>query len=132
MKIRKLNTLFACQRLWESLIMLLWAEHEIPYEKLIFKFPTISISSPVGWGFRLHRLHLCRVARTRPPTSVMIMPLNDLMVRLQLWRFGESRVTPHYHCSQVHSGPLVVAPDMVLSLGQIAQTVCKQMTDVKL
>ena len=32
-------------------------------------------------------------------------------------------------------GPLspgVVAPDRVLSMGQIEQTVCKQMTDVKL
>ena len=32
-------------------------------------------------------------------------------------------------------GPIwttVVAPDMVLSMGQVEQTVCKQMTDVKL
>ena len=30
------------------------------------------------------------------------------------------------------SWPGVVAPDWVLSMGQIEQTVCKQMTDVKL
>ena len=37
---------------------------------------------PVGWGGRMHRLHFCRGVRSPPPTSVQIMTLNNLMVRL--------------------------------------------------
>ena len=35
---------------------------------------------PVGWGCRIHRLHLCRGLRS-PPTSFLDMTLNYLMVR---------------------------------------------------
>ena len=54
------------------------------------------------------------------------MTLNHLMVRLQPWRFRECGVPLHYHCSQVHSDLMVV------SMGQIEQTMYKQMTYVKL
>ena len=60
---------------------------------------------PVGWGCRIHRLLLCRGVRS-PPTSVLDMTLNNLMVRFQqCWSFGEYGVSLHYHRSQVHSGP---------------------------
>ena len=60
---------------------------------------------PVGWGCRIHWLHLCRGIRSTL-TSVLDMTLNNLMVRFQqCWSFGECGVPLHCHCSQVHSGP---------------------------
>ena len=87
-----------------------------------------------------------------PPTGVQDMTLNNLMVRFQ-WcsRYGECGVPLHCHHPQVHSGPGVVAPNTVLSMGLRFQlsankwlmlnwidrnrtvnhlTACKQMTDV--
>ena len=44
--------------------------------------------------------------RPPPPTSVLDMTLNNLMVRFQqCWSFGECGVLLHCHRSQVHSGP---------------------------
>ena len=61
---------------------------------------------PVGWGCRIHRLLLGRWVRTLPPTIVLDMTLNNLMVRYQqYWSFGECRVPLHCHRSQVYSGP---------------------------
>ena len=37
----------------------------------------------VGWGCRIHWLLLCRGVRPPPPTSVLDMTLNNLIVRLQ-------------------------------------------------
>ena len=60
---------------------------------------------PVGWGCRIHWLHLYRGIRP-PPTSVLIMTLNNLMVSFQwCWSFGECGTPLHCHCSLVHSGP---------------------------
>ena len=72
----------------------------------------------------LQRL-ICHKTQTTNPASILDMTLNCLMVRFQPWRFGECWVPLHCHCSQVH-WPRVVAPDRVLSVGQIEQTVCKQ------
>ena len=59
---------------------------------------------PVSWGCRIHRLLLCRGVRL-PLTSVLIMTVNNLMVRFQqCWSFGECGVPLHCHRSQVHSG----------------------------
>ena len=68
--------------------------------------PTLtSLSCPVGWGCRIHRLLLCRGVRPFL-TSVLDMTLNNLMVRLQqCWSFGECGVPLHCHRAQVHSGP---------------------------
>ena len=58
---------------------------------------------PVGWGCRIHRLLLCRGVRP-PPSSVLDMTLNNLMVRFQqCWSFGECGVP--LHRSQIHTGP---------------------------
>ena len=68
---------------------------------LLFLF----ILCPVGWSCRIHGMPLCRGVRL-PPTSVLDMTLNNLMVRFQqCWSFGECGVRLHCHCSQVHSGP---------------------------
>ena len=57
---------------------------------------------------------VCRGIRL-PPMSALDMTLNNLMVRLQLcWSFGEYGV--YFHC---HHSQAVVAPDKVLSMGQI-------------
>ena len=61
---------------------------------------------PVSWGCRIHWLHLCRGVSPPPLTSVLVMTLNNLMVRFQqCWSFGECGVPLHCHRSQVHSGP---------------------------
>ena len=58
----------------------------------------------VSWGWRIHRLHLCRGVRP-PPMSVLDITLNNLMVRFQWsWGFGECRTPLHCHCTQVYSG----------------------------
>ena len=65
----------------------------------------ISSTFPVGWGWRIHWLHLCRGVRPPNQTSVLDMTLNNLMVKFQwCWSFGECRAPLHCHCSQVHSG----------------------------
>ena len=38
---------------------------------------------PVGWGCTIPRLHLCRGVRSPPPMSILVMTLNNLMVRFQ-------------------------------------------------
>ena len=66
-----------------------------------------NFTCPVGWGCKIHRLLRCRGVRPpTPPTSVLDMTLNNLMVRFQqCWSFGECGVPLHCHHSQVHSGP---------------------------
>ena len=71
----------------------------------------------IGWGSKIHRLLLCRGVRPHP-TIVPDWTVSILMVSFQkCWSFGES--TPSL---QSLPGPLwlgVVAPDTVLSMGQI-------------
>ena len=50
----------------------------------------------------IHWLHIYRKIR-HLLTSVLDITLNNLMMRLQHWRFGDCGVTLHRHCSQVHS-----------------------------
>ena len=45
------------------------------------KYYRISEICPVGWGCRIHRLLLCRGGKTPPPTGILVMTLNNLMVR---------------------------------------------------
>ena len=88
-----------------------------------------TLVSPVGWGNRIHRLHLCRGVRTLHHECPGYMTLNSQMVRLQYcWSF-----------IAIIPGPLkpgVVAPERVLSMHQIEifeiYTECKQMTFAKL
>ena len=76
-------------------------------------------SCPVGWGCRIHQLHLC--CGVRPPSSnecpgYDIKSDGEVPVVLELWG---SRSIPSL---QLLPGPLwpgVVAPDRVLSMGQI-------------
>ena len=72
---------------------------------------------PVGWGWRIHRLHLCKEVK-KTPTSVLNMTLNDLIVpeMLELWGMWNDPSLPSL------PGPLwygVVAPDRGLSIGRI-------------
>ena len=67
------------------------------HKRYFYIFDKISNSSltqinhcPVGWGCRIHRLHLCRGVRP-PLTSVLDMTLNNLMVRFQqCWALGNA------------------------------------------
>ena len=49
----------------------------------LLNHPNQTASCPVSWGCRIHRLHLCRGVRTPTPISVLVMTLNNLMVRFQ-------------------------------------------------
>ena len=72
------------------------------------------IHSPVDWGFRIHRLHLCRMVRPYPtivPTSGLVMTLNILMASHR-----ECKIP--LHCHQVHYGLVEAALDKVLLMGQ--------------
>ena len=52
-----------------------------------------------------------------PPTSVLDLTLNNLMVRFKWWwGFGECRAPLYYHRFKVH-WPGVIEPDRVLSMG---------------
>ena len=88
--------------------------------------------SPVGWGLRIHQLHLCRMARlpfNECPGYDIKQSDDEAPVMLELWEMWSTPSLP------LLAGPLrpgVVAPNRILSMGQIEQTVCKQMTDVKL
>ena len=61
--------------------------------------PIIFFRSSVGWGCRIHWLHLCSVVRL-PQRVSCYMTLNNPMVRLELWVM---RSTSRYNGSQVHS-----------------------------
>ena len=80
---------------------------------------------PVGWGCRIHQLHLCRAVISPPPppplTSVLDMTLSNLIVWFQqCWGFGECKVLLHCHRSQLHSGwPGVAVTDRGLSIDEI-------------
>ena len=78
----------------------------LAYDKQIsWTLALYELYCPVSLGCRIHWLHLCRGVRP-PPTSVLDMTLNNLMVRFQqCWSFGECGVPLHCHHSQVHSGP---------------------------
>ena len=58
---------------------------------------------PISWGCRIHRLQLCRgVSHPHRPMNVLVMTLNNLMVRFQwCWSFRECWVLLLCHRSQV-------------------------------
>ena len=92
---------------------------------------TINNLSPISWGCRIHRLHLCRVVRL-PQQVPWIWPYTT-----KWWGFSNAGVLgnveyPSLPLLLVLLWPSVVAPDRVLSKSQIEQIVSKQMTDVKL
>ena len=67
-----------------------------------------------------------------PPMSVLdndIKPSDGKAPALEIWGI---RCTPSLPLLPGPLWPGLVAPDRVLSMGQIEQTLCKQMTDVKL
>ena len=86
----------------------------------------------INWGCRIHWLHLCRGVR---PSLQWVSWIWDKTI----WKWGSSNAgalgNAGYPFIATLPGPLwlgVVAPDRVLSMGQIEQTVCKLVTDVKL
>ena len=87
--------------------------------------------SQVGWGCRIHRLHLCR--RVRPSQWVSsikpIKPYDSEALALEIWGMSS---TPLLTLLLSPLWPGVVALDRVLSITQIEQTACKQINDVKL
>ena len=76
--------------------------------------------SPVGWGYRIHRLLLCRLGKTLPhngcPEYDTKQSHGEVPVMLELCGMWSTPSLPSL------PGPLwsgVVAPDRVLSMGQI-------------
>ena len=88
--------------IWSHSMRVSWSIYEL------FSWPSYVLSyfsvfhGSVGWGCRIHQLHLCRGVRLLP-TSVLGMTLNNLLVMVQCWRFRECGVLLHCHHSQVHS-----------------------------
>ena len=86
----------------------------------------------VGWDCRIHWLHLCRGLRHHLANKC---PRYDAKQSdgetpdLEIWRIWS---TPSLPLLSDPLWPGVVAPDRVPSMGQIDQTVYKQMTNVKL
>ena len=65
---------------------------KIPLQDPIDTWKLLAQSAP------LHR------GKTSPQTSVLIMTLNNLMMRFQkFWNYGECGISHHCHCSQVYS-----------------------------
>ena len=76
----------------------------------------LSITSPVGWGCRIHRLHFCRGVRPHHegPRYDSKQSDGEVPVNLWLWEMRSTRSLP------LLPGPLwtgVVASDRVLSMG---------------
>ena len=70
--------------------------------------------SPVGWGCKIHRLHLCREIRLPQRVSKTIRWWS--FSNLELWGMWSTHLLP------LLQGPLcpsVVAPNWILSMGQI-------------
>ena len=74
---------------------------------------------PNGWGYRIHQLHLCRGVTpplNKCPGYDTKQSDSEVAVMLELWRMWSTPLLPS------PPGPLwprVVAPDRVLSMGQI-------------
>ena len=74
---------------------------------------------PVGWDCRIHRLHLCKGVRAPPnecPVYDTKLSDGEVSVIFELWVM---RSTPSLPSIQGLLWPGVVAPDSVLSIGQI-------------
>ena len=112
------------EKIWGRIMVMNWSVKDgwlcfMVYQPLwVILCQILLISTQLAGGCRIHWLHLCRRVRP-PPTSVLDMVLNNLIVRLQLWRFGECRSTPSLPLL-----PGLLSPDRVLPLGQIEQTMC--------
>ena len=74
----------------------------------------------VGWGCRIHRRHLCRGVRLSQRVSWYDTKQFDgeASVMLELWLMWSTPLWPLLPCPL---WPGVVAPDRVLSVGQIEQ-----------
>ena len=96
-----------------------WVRRSIFKEKYCwfeFSFPSPRLST-VGWGCRIHQLHLCRGVRLPEcPSYDTKESEGETPVIEELWGMQSTPLLP------LLPGPLwpwVVAPDRVLSIGQI-------------
>ena len=87
-----------------------------PRNKARFEFQNQSVKTAVVVEYTD-----CISAEGKVPsqTSVLNMALNNMIVMLQSKSSRECWVPLYCHHSQVHLSPGVVAPDSVLSIGQI-------------
>ena len=69
-----------------SVSLCVWAserERETDRQSSVSRVYYPEISCPIGWGCRIHQLHLWRGVSPPPTTSVQDMTVNNLMVKLQ-------------------------------------------------
>ena len=96
-------------------------QHPCPGFELGSPIPfTLTITCPVEWGRRIHRLLLCIGVRPQPPTSIMIYDT------IKIWWWGSNNAGdlgnaeyPFVPSLPGSPWPGEVAPDRVLSMGQI-------------
>ena len=106
------------------------------YQKIIRKIETfLPILNPVGWGCRIHQLHLCGRMRHHPQKSVLDMTKQsdgEAPIMLEIWGIQSFPLLPLLLGSL---WPRVVVPGRVLSMSQIElfgiQTDYKQMIYAK-
>ena len=79
-----------------------------------FTFAAKNIAGPVGWGCRIHQLHLCR--GIRPSLNDIKQSDGEAAVNMELWVM---RSTPLLPLLPGPLGPGLVAPDRALSMAQI-------------
>ena len=78
----------------------------------------ISVASPIGWGCRIHRLHHCRGIRApnECPGYDIKQSDGEAPVMLEFWGM---QIIPSLPSFPGLLQPKMVAPDGVLSMGQI-------------
>ena len=80
----------------------------------IYTYISICAHGPVGWGSKIHQLHLCRTLQTRVLDMTLNYLIDEVSVMLKLWGMWSTLLLPSLSGSL---WPRVVAPDRVLSMG---------------
>ena len=111
-----------------------WFKHQLHqefYRPRLFDGDNVFYLRQYQLSTRIHQLHLCKGIRplyNECPGYDTRQSDGKAPVMLELW---EKRSTPSLPMLSDPLLPGVVATDKVLSMGQVEQTVCIQMTDDK-
>ena len=86
-------------------------------EDPIFKYPDEGLIHPVGWGCRIHRLHLCRGVRPLPWVSWNDTKQSDeVPVMLEIWGMWSTLWGWRFFRRSVAKGKAVLPQDICLHI----------------